>query len=441
MGVWVLYGEVVQQEVVVGWRLVRAAWAVMAVFALSNSPTPLYVYWQQEIGYSAGTLTVVFAAYIAGLVVTLLVAGRAADRYGRKQVVIPGIPIALVSSALFMTAGSVVALIVARLLVGVAVGIVVSAGMAAVVDLGGENRRHLTSMLASIAMVFGAGLGPILAGITYQLTPQPIVLIFTVNVVLLIVALIGYVGLPLERPSSRTRGILWPRLPHVPAQNRLHIFSGAAVFAPGLTATSFVLSLGPSLLVLAVGNTSPLLAGGAAGVMFLAATGSQLALTRLGVQRLFMLGTGSTVLAMIAVVTTVFTKSPVLFIASALLAGAGQGLGQLGGLRLIAQHVDGNRRAEANAALNISAYFPAAILTVATGYAVSGWGMRPAATALAATVGILGLALGLAANRTAASRTTAGVAKEADGGPGVQLEQPDQRTARLEAPYKSPAAS
>lgn len=383
-----------------GWQLARAAWAVTAVFALSNSPTPLYVYWQHEMGYSPGILTVVFAAYIAGLVVTLLVAGRAADRYGRKRVVVPGIMVALVSAVLFMTASSVAALIVARLLVGVAVGIVVSAGMAAVVDLGGESRRQMTSMLASIAMVFGAGLGPLLGGIVYQVTDFPVVWVFIVNVVLLAVALVGYVGLPMDRPSSTGSGFLWPRPPSVPAQNRGHIFSGAAVFGPGLTATSFVLSLGPSLLVLAVGNTSPLLAGGTACLMFLAATGSQLVLTRLAVHRLFALGTASTVMAMIAVVLTLLTTNPFLFVASAVLAGGGQGLGQLGGLRLIAQHVEGNRRAEANAALNISAYLPAAGLTVATGYAVSTWGMVPAVTALSATLALLGLLGGAAAYRS-----------------------------------------
>lgn len=382
-----------------GWQLARAAWAVTAVFALSNSPTPLYVYWQHELGYSPGTLTVVFAAYIAGLVVTLLIAGRAADRYGRKRVVVPGIIIALASSVLFMTAGSVAALIVARLLVGVAVGIVVSAGMAAVVDLGGEDRRHLTSMLASIAMVFGAGLGPLLGGIVYQMTDRPVVWVFTVNVVVLTLALAGYVGLPIERPSHARSGFLWPRLPSVPAQARGQISSGAAVFAPGLTATSFVLSLGPSLLVLAVGNTSPLLAGGTACLMFLAATGSQIVLTRLPVHRLLALGTVSTVMAMIALVLTLLTKNPFLFVASAVLAGGGQGLGQLGGLRLIAHHVEGNRRAEANAALNISAYLPAAGLTVATGYAVSEWGMLPAVTALSAILAVLGLLLGAAAAR------------------------------------------
>ncbi|SNX55774.1 predicted MFS family arabinose efflux permease [Streptomyces sp. TLI_55] len=387
-----------------GWQLVRAAWAVTAVFALSNSPTPLYVYWQHEMGYSSGTLTIVFAAYVAGLVVTLLVAGRAADRYGRKRVVVPGILIALISAVLFMTAGSVAALVVARLLVGVAVGIVVSAGMAAVVDLGGEDRRHMTSTLASIAMVFGAGLGPLLGGVVYQATPHPVGWVFTVNIVLLVVALLGYIGLPLERPSSQATGFLWPRLPRVPARNRGQIAGGAAVFAPGLTATSFVLSLGPSLLVLAVGTTSPLLAGGAACVMFLAATGSQIALTRLAVHRLFALGTAGTVLAMGAVVLTLFTRNPALFVASAVLAGSGQGLGQLGGLRLIAHHVEGNRRAEANAALNISAYLPAAILTVATGYAVNGYGMRPAALTLAAILAVLGLLLGVAAYRAHAHR-------------------------------------
>lgn len=383
------------------WHLARAAWAVTAVFALSNSPTPLYVHWQHELRFSSATLTVVFAAYIAGLVAALLVAGRAADTFGRKRVVVPGILIALAAAVLFMVADTVTALIVARLLVGVAVGIVVSAGMAAVVDLGGEQRRGITSMLASIAMVFGAGLGPLLGGAVYQVTDSPVLPVFTANVALLIVALIGYVRLPLARPaqqpSLRTTGFPWPRLPRVPRRNRAHIASGAAVFAPGLTATSFVLSLGPSLLVLAVGTTSPLLAGGAASLMFLAATGSQLALTGLAVDRLFALGAASTVFAMPAVILTVLTKSPAVFIAAAVFAGIGQGLGQLGGLRLIAQHVEAQRRAEANAALNISAYLPAAALTVATGYAVSGWGMPAAATALAGLLAALGVTLGLAA--------------------------------------------
>lgn len=80
--------------------------------------------------------------------------------------------------------------------------------------------------------------------------------------------------------------------------------------------------------------------------------------------------------------------------------GSDNWLGQLGGLRLIAHHVDDDRRAEGNAALNISAYVPAAVLTVVTGYAVSEWGIQPAVTTLAATLATLALLLGTAAYRS-----------------------------------------
>ena len=62
------------------------AWMVTAVFMLSNSPTPLYVYWQEQMGFSPGLLTLIFALYIAGLLGTLLVAGQLSDHYGRKPV-------------------------------------------------------------------------------------------------------------------------------------------------------------------------------------------------------------------------------------------------------------------------------------------------------------------------------------------------------------------
>lgn len=112
-----------------------AAWPVTAVFMLSNAATPLYVLWQRSIGFSKGTLTVVFACYIAGLLASLLVSGIASDRLGRKVVLLPALALGLVACAVFATAESVAALIVARLLTGIAVGAVVSAGMAAVTDV------------------------------------------------------------------------------------------------------------------------------------------------------------------------------------------------------------------------------------------------------------------------------------------------------------------
>lgn len=66
-------------------RLLQSAWLVVAVFMFSNAPTPLYIHWKQQFGFSSGTLTLIFACYILALVITLLIAGQLADRLGRKK--------------------------------------------------------------------------------------------------------------------------------------------------------------------------------------------------------------------------------------------------------------------------------------------------------------------------------------------------------------------
>jgi MFS family permease len=360
-----------------------ATWLVTGVFILSNSPTPLYEYWREQMGFSAGTLTVIFAIYIAGLLGTLLVAGQLSDRYGRKPVLLPGLAAALAASVLFATADSVLALGIARFLTGIAVGVIVTAGMASVVDLGGSERKRLAALLASVAMVVGAGLGPLLAGSLAQGMAQPVVTVFGVELFLLVSALVVAYLLPLSRPAVAGRGPLRIRLPSVPAENRRHLVLGISVFAPGITATSFVLALGPSLLARLLGIHSPLIAGGMACAMFLAATGVQFAVRRLSVRTILLGGAAATVLAMISLGIAINAALAPALVLAALLAGAGQGMGQLGGLTLIGMNVHGTRRAEANAVMNIGGYVPAGLLPVATGYLIDFVGMAIAATLFA----------------------------------------------------------
>lgn len=361
------------------WWVWLAAWPVTAVFILSNAATPLYVLWQRDIGFSKGTLTVIFAFYIVGLIGSLLVSGVVSDRLGRKPVLLPALALAVAACVIFATASSVAALIMARLFSGIAVGAVVSAGMAAVTDVGGPGRKRLAALLASCAMVFGAGLGPLLAGILSESAPAPTVTVFVVEIVLLATAILAVLRMPIRRPAKAAKG-RWARMPGVPRGSGPQLTLGIAVFAPGITATSFVLSLGPSLLSGLLGTTSRTVAGAMAFAMFLTATGVQFAVRKLPRRTILTAGAVGTALSMVALIIAVRTSSVTVLIASALLAGAGQGMGQLGGLSLLNHSVPPQRLAEANAALNVGGYIPAGILPVSAGYLSDAAGLTNGAT-------------------------------------------------------------
>ncbi|MGJ5894382.1 MFS transporter [Streptomyces sp. V2] len=376
------------------WWVWLAAWPVTAVFILSNAATPLYVLWQREIGFSKGTLTVIFAFYIVGLLGSLLVSGVVSDRLGRKAVLLPALGLALTACVVFATASSVAALIVARLFTGIAVGSVVSAGMAAVTDVAGRHRKQLAALLASCAMVLGAGLGPLVAGVLSETAPAPTVTVFVVEMALLATAVLAVLRMPVRRPLAGAAGA-WIRVPGVPHGSGLHLTLGIAVFAPGITATSFVLSLGPSLLSGLLGTTSRIAAGAMAFAMFLTATGVQFAVQKLPRRTILTAGAVGTTLSMIALATAVHTSSVPVLLASALLAGAGQGMGQLGGLSLLNHSVPAQRLAEANAALNLGGYVPAGLLPVSAGYLSDAIGLTDGATVFAVVLMSLAVIGGL----------------------------------------------
>ncbi|MEU0463941.1 MFS transporter [Amycolatopsis sp. NPDC006131] len=381
-----------------------AAWPVLAVFVLSNAPTPLYVLWQRELGFSAGVLTVVFACYIAGLLAALLVAGVVSDRIGRKPVLLPALALGIVACVLFATAGSVLVLAVARFLTGLAVGAAVSAGMAVVHDVA-PGQGKTAALASSTAMVLGAGLGPLLAGVASETLPGPTVTIFLAEIVLLVSAAVVVARLPLPRPVSTTR--TWIRIPQVHPGGRSAVLRGIAVFAPGITATSFVLSLGPSVLTELLGTTNRIVAGALAFVMFLGATSVQFAVRGLPVRAILLAGTASTTAGMVALVVSLQTSSPALLAVAAVLAGAGQGMGQFGGLTLINASVPANRLAEATAAQNVGGYVPAAVLPLAAGFLSDATGLATGATAFGAVVTAAAVAGGLVAGRGRPARQVA----------------------------------
>src|SRR5947208_2283939 len=104
--------------------------AVTAVFMLfaaaASAPTPLYVVYQKEWGFTATTLTVIFAVYVVALIASLLVVGALSDHVGRRPVLAAAVTLEGAAFVLFLVAGGVTGLVVARATQGIATGMAFS---------------------------------------------------------------------------------------------------------------------------------------------------------------------------------------------------------------------------------------------------------------------------------------------------------------------------
>ena len=105
-----------------------AAFWILAVlflmlFFASAAASPLYPVYQVWFGFSAATLTAVFAVYVLVLLVTLLFFGTVSDYLGRLPVILAALVFSVAGCAVFLAAHGVGALYLARSLQGIATGL------------------------------------------------------------------------------------------------------------------------------------------------------------------------------------------------------------------------------------------------------------------------------------------------------------------------------
>src|SRR5260370_26458296 len=104
-----------------------AFWLLAFVFAATmlgpTLPTPLYDIYQAQWHFSAAIVTVTFAVYAAGVLLTLLLTGRASDQAGRKPVLAAALGCSALSTVVFILAPHVGVLMAGRLLSGFSAGL------------------------------------------------------------------------------------------------------------------------------------------------------------------------------------------------------------------------------------------------------------------------------------------------------------------------------
>lgn len=369
-----------------------AAGVLATLSAAANMASPLYPTYQQSLGISELTVTLLYATYALTSVPSILLFGPAADAFGRKPVMVLGVACAAAGTLLFAVAHHVTWLFAGRILLGAALGLATGAGVATMIEREPSGNRVRGSLLATLSFVGGTGAGPLLTGVLAQYAPAPTVLPFLAMLAILLTVGASLTWLP---GGVLVRGQRWrPTRPHVPARLRTTFIVAGTTGFLGWAVVGIFLALLPSVAQNVLGEPDLAVTGAVIAALLLCAALAQPlapALLPHAAQTL-----GVTMLAvgmglMVSSYLPMFTHTPtslVLLALSAVTAGLGHGLSYRGA----ATDVDA-RTSEHRAAITASLYL---LFYLGAGIPAVGVGLLTLTVSLGTAVLLFSLLIALA---------------------------------------------
>ncbi|MFF4755043.1 MFS transporter [Streptomyces sp. NPDC002514] len=274
--------------------------------------------YQQRDHFSTIMLTVIYALYAVGVIVSLFLGGHLSDWVGRKRVLVP---------ALLLNAAC------------------------ALINLG------------------GIGFGPLVAGVLAQYAPRPLVLPYVVFLCALIVlaVLVAFspetADLPDPAPQYRPQRIA------VPAHARGLFFAATATGLAAFAVFGIFNSLAPSFLAGALHEDSHAVAVAVAFAAFAAGAAAQMVLSRAGLALTLRTGTLVLIPGLALLAAGMWLPSLAMFVIGGVLTGGGGGLAFRGALTAAGAAAPAESRAEALAFFFLGAYTGLSVPVVGLGIA------------------------------------------------------------------------
>jgi MFS family permease len=344
---------------------------LLSFLAASTAPTPLYRLYQEQMHFSAATLTLIFGVYALSLLAALLTVGSLSDYLGRKPVIFTAVVLNILAMLLFIYADSVTWLISARVLQGFATGMATAVLSATLLD----TDRQQGPLINSVAPLIGMALGGMGCGLLAEFAPAPLHLTYWLLLVLF--ALQALYSWRLPESVSRQAGAwasLRPTL-HVPVQARPTLWRVLPLNTATWALGGFYASLAPSLVRAATGSTSNLIAGSTVAALTL--TGALMIFTLRNRPAALALRLGASLLPMgiVLVLLGVHSASLSLFFLGTLVAGCGFGAGFLGAVRSLVPLALPHERAGLMSAFYVLSYLAFCLPSLLAGNLIRAFGL------------------------------------------------------------------
>jgi MFS family permease len=370
----------------------------LALFA-SGTPSPLYGTYRELWGFSPLVLTLVYATYAFGVLGALLLAGRVSDDVGRRPVLLVALGTLMGSTVIFMLAGSVAWLFVARAVQGVATGLALGAASAALLDLHPRRDAAGVGLTNGVVSAGGLGLGVLVSAFFIELLPAPRVLPYVALLVLFAITFAGALLMP-EPVADRSRLRLTPQRPSVPRVARPAFLLAALGVISSWSIGGLFLSLGPQLTAALFHTDDHLVAGISVFALAGTAAVAQLALGRMAPWAGAAGGSVALAVGMAAIVAATSIGSGALYLGGAIVGGAGFGVAFLGALRSLSVAIPPQHRGAVMSAFYVVAYASLSLPAILAGVLVTPLGLQTTFEIFGAAIGALALLVAVLAWRT-----------------------------------------
>ncbi|MBN0973827.1 MFS transporter [Gordonia hongkongensis] len=361
----------------------RAFWLIAATYMMvlfaSAAPSPLYPVYQELWGFSALTLTLVFAVYVVTMLVSLLTVGSLSDHVGRRPVLAVALVLLIASMVLFVVAEDVGTLLAARALQGLATGAAMGTLTATTVDL--QPSARAGSTIVGAAPAVGLASGVAVAGVLVEYAPAPRVLIYEIILGLFAALLIALLVVPETRErigfDSRRHlaGTLAPQV-RVPREVRTVFLASVPALVATWSLGGLYLSLGSSVVsrVFGVGNHGA--AGAILFVFFACAAVTSLFITDRSSTIKAAYGFPALAAGVVISLAGVLIESLPFYIVGSIVAGSGWAATFLSAMDNITAATPPAMRGQVFSSVFVASYLAFSVPAVIAGIVVSHIGLR-----------------------------------------------------------------
>ncbi|WP_432698243.1 MFS transporter [Marinobacterium sp. YM272] len=344
-----------------------ASVSLIATYAASATPIPLYGLYRTQDGLSYTDLSLSAVVYFVGAVSSLLFFGRLSNHFGRRISAFLTLLLMAVAAVSFLNVHSALPLLVGRFLQGVSCGLASTALAAWVVDTAPERPAWLAPAVLSCGPMTGLTLGGIVSGTLVDYGSDPRVLPYIV--ILGVLALCLLLCFNSMETMTRKPGVLSSLKPQLglPVPSRQAFRIGVFVFVPTWALGGFFQAFGPAMAMEQLHSASALAAALVfASIMAPSPIGASLA-GRVSVANAQRIGIVAFTLFIGALILTLHKGLLVPFLIASVCAGIAQGALLSSSINSIVSKVTLEERANVLGLIYATSYTGAAIPTLIAG--------------------------------------------------------------------------